>query len=82
SGPQLALLEMAHWLDVVLLLGLCSLFWHTSIIGCAILLVVTYGLEILVDNISARMTWQWMLKNAFGLALGLAIFNIVWLYIR
>lgn len=82
SGPQLALLEVSHWLDVVLLLGLCSLFWHTSALGCTILLVVTYGLEILVDNVTARMTWQWMLKHAFGLTLGLAICNILWLYVR
>lgn len=82
SGPQLALLEVSHWLDVVLMLGLCSLFWHTSVLGCAILLVVTYCLEILVDNVSARMTWQWMLKHAFGLTLGLAICNILWLYVR
>lgn len=42
SGPQLALLEISHWLDVILLLGLCSLFWHTSITGMVVLLVLTY----------------------------------------
>lgn len=82
SGPQLALLEIAHWLDVVLLLGLCSLFWHTSITGMIALLVLTYALEIVVDNVCARMTWRWMLKHAFGITLGLAIFNILWLYVR
>lgn len=82
SGPQLALLEISHWLDVILLLGLCSLFWHTSIMGMAVLLVLTYALEIVVDNVCARMTWGWMLKHAFGITLGLAIFNILWLYVR
>ena len=82
SGPQLALLEISHWLDVILLLGLCSLFWHTSITGMIILLVLTYALEIVVDNVCARMTWRWMLKHAFGITLGLAIFNILWLYVR
>ena len=57
SGPQLALLEISHWLDVILLLGLCSLFWHTSITGMVVLLVLTYALEIVVDNVCARMTW-------------------------
>lgn len=80
SGPQLAMLEVAHWLDVVLILGLCSLFWHTSPTGMAVLLVLTYAAEILVDNVCARLTWQWMLKNAFGVVLGLAVFNILWLY--
>ncbi len=82
SGVQLALLEVAHWLDVVLLLGLCSLFWHTSIIGMIVLLVLTYLAEILVDNVCARMTWQWMLRQAFGLILVLSVANILWLYVR
>ena len=82
SGPQLALLEISHWLDVILLLGLGSLFWHTSSTGMVVLLVLTYALEIVVDNVCARMTWGWMLKHAFGITLGLAIFNILWLYVR
>ena len=28
------------------------------------------------------LTWGWMLKHAFGITLGLAIFNILWLYVR
>lgn len=82
SGPQLAMLEVAHWLDVILILGLCALFWHTSILGMAILLIVTYAVEILIDNVTARMTWDWMLKNAFGLTLAMSVFNIFWLYLR
>lgn len=81
AGPQLAMLEIAHWLDVILILGLCALFWHTSLQGVVILLVVTYLLEILIDNVSARMTWQWMLRNAFGVTVLLAVFNILWLYV-
>ena len=50
--------------------------------GMAVLLVLTYALEIVVDNVCARMTWRWMLKHAFGITLGLAIFNILWLYVR
>jgi len=82
AGVELALLEIAHWLDVVLLLGLCALFWHTSIIGIVLLLGITYAFEILLDNVSARLTWQWMLKNAYGTTLIFAIGNILWLYIQ
>lgn len=78
SGPQLAMLEVAHWLDVILILGLCSLFWHTSALGAVILLGITYAAEILMDNVCARLTWQWMLQNAFGVTLGLAVFNLLW----
>ncbi len=80
TGPQLAMLEIAHWLDVVLILGLCALFWATSFSGMLILLVVTYFIEILVDNISARMTWQWMLKRVLAPGLLLAVINLLWLY--
>ena len=80
TGPQLAMLEVAHWLDVVLILGLCSLFWATHPGGMFILVVVTYFIEILVDNISARMTWQWMLKRVLVPGLALALINLLWLY--
>lgn len=81
SGPHLALLEIGHWFDVVLILGLCSLFWHTSIVGMVALLVITYAAEILIDNICARMTWPWMLKNVLGVGLVLSVFNLLWLYV-
>lgn len=80
TGPQLAMLEVAHWLDVVLILGLCSLFWATSLSGMLALVAVTYFVEVLVDNICARMTWQWMLKMVLAPGLALALINLMWLY--
>jgi ech hydrogenase subunit B len=44
------------------------------------LLIVTYAAEVLVDNIAARMTWQWMLKNALYVCLAMSTTNILWLY--
>ena len=80
SGPQLAMLEIGHWLEVVLMLCLLSLFWATSLSGALILVAVTYFAELLVDNVSARLTWRWMLKHALGLGMILALINILWLY--
>ncbi len=80
TGKQLAMLEVAHWLDVVLLLGLCSLFWSTSAIGLFLLLAVTYFAELFVDNVSARLTWGWMVKRALGPGVALAMVNLLWLY--
>ena len=79
TGVQLAMLEVAHWLDVVLILGLCSLFWTTSWIGMIILLVVTYFAELLVDNVSSRLTWQWMLKRVLAPTMILCVINLLWL---
>nr|WP_321255453.1 complex I subunit 1 family protein [uncultured Pseudodesulfovibrio sp.] len=82
SGPYLALVEIAHWYETILVLGLCAVFWHTNVIWMAVLLVVTYMLEILVDNTMARMTWRWMLKRVWLLGMGLSIVNLIWLYAR
>jgi ech hydrogenase subunit B len=79
TGPQLAMLEIAHWLDVVLILGLCSLFWSTGWVGMLLLLLITYFAEILVDNITSRLTWQWMLTRVLAPTMLLCIVNILWI---
>ena len=80
SGPFLALTEIGHWFEVVLLLGLCTLFWATSWVGMAVLLVATYFLEVLVDNTTSRMTWRWMLSYVWGVGLTLSLVNLIWLH--
>jgi ech hydrogenase subunit B len=80
SGPFLALIEMAHWFDVVFLLCLCALFWATNWVGMAVLLVVTYLLEIVIDNVTARMNWRWMLGYVWAMGLTLSLVNLIWLY--
>ena len=80
TGPQLAMLEIAHWLNVVLILGFCSLFWATGWVGMLLLLVITYFAEVFVDNITSRMTWQWMLTRVLAPTMLLCIVNILWLY--
>jgi len=80
SGPYLALVEIAHWYETILVLGLCALFWHTNVAWMAVLLVVTYMLEILVDNTMARMTWRWMLKRVWLIGMGMSVVNLIWLY--
>lgn len=82
SGPFLALTEIAHWLDLILILGLCAMFWHTSVVGMLLLVMATLFAEILVDNITARLTWQWMVqKKSLLLGMGLALVNLLWLYV-
>lgn len=80
SGPQLAMIEIAHWYDVIFVLGLCALFWTTSFLGCAILLALTYFAELLIDNVTARMNYKWMLKTVWGWGLALSVLNLLWLY--
>ncbi len=80
SGPYLALVEIAHWYEMILVLGLCALFWSTSFIGMIVLLVLTYMAEIIVDNVTARLTWRVMLKSAVGMGVILTVVNMLWLY--
>ncbi|WP_416236186.1 respiratory chain complex I subunit 1 family protein [Solidesulfovibrio sp.] len=80
SGPYLAMIEIAHWYEVILVLGLCALFWSTSVVGMVVLVALTYLAEIIVDNVTARLTWRWMLRSAVGVGVVLTIVNMLWLY--
>jgi ech hydrogenase subunit B len=82
SGPYLAIIEIAHWYEVVLILGICALFWTTSWFGMLVLLVLTYLAEILIDNVMTRMTWRWMLTYVWGMGIGLSFMNLALLYAK
>jgi len=80
SGKTLALLEAAHWYENVFLLGMVFLFfvngqwWGYVIGGVAVLL--TYFLEIVIDNSFARMKWQVAINSAWIVALVLGTVNL------
>ena len=80
SGPFLALIEVGHWYEIMLILGLCSLFWATSWLGVITIVSVTYMLELIIDNVSARMNWRWMLGYVWAMGLTLSLVNLIWLY--
>jgi len=80
SGPYLALVEIAHWYEVILVLGFCALFWATSVTGMIVLVAATYFVELVVDNVTARLTWRWMLKSAISMGVVLTVINMIWIY--
>lgn len=80
SGPFLGLVEVAHWYETILILGVCALFWATNWFWMAALLVVTYFAELVIDNTTARMTWRWMLRYVWTIGLTMAIVNLIWIY--
>ena len=82
SGLQLALIEITHWIETILYLGLITLFFGNNVIIGILVAAFCYFLEIVVDNISARTTWPWMLKISYCFGFGLALTNIIWLYLR
>lgn len=82
SGFQLGMIEVGEWYELVLLLGLVGIFCAQPFWVGIILAAAAFFLEILIDNISARTTWMWMLKVAGVAGLGLSIVNVIWLYLR
>ncbi|MDD4797321.1 MAG: NADH-quinone oxidoreductase subunit H, partial [Eubacteriales bacterium] len=81
SGPTLAVVEITHWYENVMLLGFVYLFfswkaWYSPIVAVAACLLV-YFLEILVDNIAARVRWKWALSRVWILTATVGFLNIV-----
>ncbi len=82
SGPQLAIIELTHWYELVLLMGLITLFFAQPLWVGILIALGSYFLELVIDNISARMTWRWMIKATWLVGIGAALTNIIWLYMK
>ena len=73
GADNLALFQLSEWYETVFLMGVVGLFfinenpWSYLVAILAILAV--YFLEILIDNTSARVKWDTMLKLAWGVTL-------------
>lgn len=82
SGPTLAIVEITHWYETVLVLALVALFWTSNPILGLIIASGAFTFATVVDNISARLTWPIMLKSSWSLGVGLSAINIVLLSIK
>lgn len=80
SGPSLAIIELTHWYEYVFLLGLMFIFWKENIIIGLVIAIFTFFFVIILDNISARATWMWMIKFTWILLLALSVINILIIY--
>ena len=83
GADNLALFQLSEWYETVFLMGVVGLFFINenpwSYLVLAILAV--YFLEILIDNTSARVKWDTMLKLAWGVTLFAAGTNLIILMI-
>ncbi|MCL1833533.1 MAG: NADH-quinone oxidoreductase subunit H [Leptospirales bacterium] len=80
SGKYLALIEITHWYENILLLGIVYLFFSFNpILGAVICLVVWFA-EIFIDNVYARFKWQLMFKTTWLVTAITGITNIIILY--
>lgn len=79
SGPLLGFLEIGHWVETLLMLGMCGLFWASGPFGI-VPVAILYVAQIWIDNATARLTWRWMLGYVWAMGLSLALVNLIWLY--
>ncbi|MBO5367290.1 NADH-quinone oxidoreductase subunit H [Methanocorpusculum sp.] len=77
AGKTLAKVELAHWYETILLLGMIFLFFAGHPIIGIIVVIVGYFLEILIDNIFPRVTWQMTVKSLWLVTLILGVVNII-----
>jgi len=82
SGSQLALIELTHWYDLMILLGIIALFFAQPLWVGILIALGAYVLEMIIDNICARVTWPWMIKATWLIGVGASLVNIIWLYVR
>ena len=73
AGPTLAVMNIAEYYEMTLMLGLVGLFfvnrnpasWPLAVLAC----LLVYFLEILWDNVSARVRWNTMLGDCWVVTL-------------
>jgi len=80
SGPSMAIIEFSHWYEYVFLTGLMFLFWKENIIIGTLLSLFTFFFVIAIDNISARLSWNWLIKFTWTVVIGLSVINILFVY--
>lgn len=73
SGRNLGMIEVAHWYENTFLLGVVALFFLSndwwSIPLAIVATLAVYFLETFIDNISARVKWDLMVKLAWGVTI-------------
>lgn len=76
SGPALAVIELGHWYETVILLGFVYLFFAAwPAVGIVATLAVFVG-ETLIDNTNARIKWQGTLRSAWLVTLVCGLLNL------
>ncbi|GHV05827.1 ech hydrogenase subunit EchB [Clostridia bacterium] len=69
TGANMAMVEITHWFETVFALSLVYIFFVTaapwSHAVAAVVTLFVYLLEIVIDNVFARIKWQPALKSAW-----------------
>jgi ech hydrogenase subunit B len=82
SGPTMGMIELAHWYEYLFLSGLMFIFWKQNFIIGTIISLFTFIFVIVLDNITARLSWEWMVKFSWTIVIGISIANILFIYLN
>lgn len=81
NGQMFAIVEISHWYENIFILGVLSLFFLNSnkwsVLFASVALIVSYFVEILVDNTNARLKWKNMLDNTWIVTAVLGALNLI-----
>ncbi len=77
SGPALALIEVTHWYENVLLLGMVYLFFGFNAWIAPVVCVATFLFEIFIDMNYARFKWQLTFASSWLFTAVAGISNII-----
>ncbi len=77
TGRSLAWIELAHFYETTFLLGFIYLFFAATPLIAILALIAVYFLEILIDNVTARVKWEYMLFVSWAVTLVLGFGNII-----
>lgn len=81
SGSTLGMVEIAHWYEAVLLLGLVWLFFAWNPVVAVVAVALVYIAEIFIDNTNARVKWGFALKSIWLVTLVFSVANLAAFYI-
>jgi ech hydrogenase subunit B len=77
SGPTLAMIEIAHWYENVLLLGMVYLFFGFNPWLAVFVTLATYLFEIFIDMNYARFKWQLTFGSSWLFTAVAGVSNII-----
>lgn len=77
SGPSLALIEVTHWYENVLLLGIVYLFFAFNPWIALAASLGTYAFEVFIDMNYARFKWQLTLGSSWAFTAVAGVSNII-----
>jgi formate hydrogenlyase subunit 4 len=77
SGPTLALIEIAHWYETVLVLGIVYLFFGFNIWLALLITLATFLFEIFIDMNYARFRWQLTFGSSWLFTAVAGVSNII-----